>query len=148
MAPSDAITSEFSKRVKPNDVQTMTCREFEDAMLVGFKSVDRQEWKSRITREHWDGLPLSEAIAHLKRCNRCQTSLFQYLDVRDFLRYESQPCFHVAYYSANSRERCLDVEQGLYTIITDRARGTGVVIGFCPWCGISLPVAISSRPRT
>lgn len=121
----------------------MTCGQFESAMRVEFGSVDGEEWKDRITRENWDGLPPSEYIVHLVGCSDCQTSLFQFLDVRDFLEYESDSCLHVAYYSADTPERCLDVHLGLYAIITDREKRQGIVIGFCPWCGIRLPTGIS-----
>ena len=125
----------------------MTCRQFEDGMRSQFVSVDREEWKTRITRENWDGLPRSENNAHLTGCSDCQTSLFQFLDVRDSLNHESHPCFHVAYYSADTTDRCLDEDAGLYAIITDREKREGIVIGFCPWCGIELPTTWSrSRP--
>jgi hypothetical protein len=103
----------------------MTCKQFESAMRSEFGSVDREEWKGRITRENWDGISPSEHIAHLTGCRDCQTSLFQFLDVRHFLEYSSHPCFHVAYYSADIPERCLDVDGGLYTIITDREKRRG-----------------------
>jgi hypothetical protein len=115
-------------------------------MRSQFRSVDREEWRSRITRENWDGLPLSEQIAHLTNCDDCRNSLFQFLDVRDFLEYETQPCFHVAYYSADTRDRCLDRDMfGLYSISTDREKGCSIIIGFCPWCGINLPTAVTPR---
>jgi len=108
-------------------------------------SAEREGWKSRITRENWDGIPPSEHMAHLIGCDDCRTSLYQYFDVRDFLAYESHPCFHVAYYSAGTPERCLEIDRfGLYLINT--GDGGGIVIGFCPWCGVGLPTAI--RPST
>jgi hypothetical protein len=118
----------------------MTCRQFEDAMRSEFGSVDREEWKHRITRDNWEGLTLSEHVTHLTTCRDCQTSLFQFLDVRHFLEYSSHSCFHVAYYSADIPERCLDADGPVYAIITDRDKRTSIVIGFCPWCGIELPV--------
>lgn len=96
--------------------QGMTCREFESALRANFGSVDRDEWQRRITREHWDDLPPSEHTVHLAACSDCQTSLFQFIDVRDFLEFESHPCFHVAYYSADTPDRCLDLHEGDYTI--------------------------------
>ena len=122
----------------------MKCRDFESAMRSQFGSVDRAEWKLRIARENWEGLPPSEHAAHLVGCSDCQTSLSQFLSVRDFLKHESHPCFHVAYYSAGTPYRCLDLSLGLYSIITDREEQHGIVIGFCPWCGISLPIGVSS----
>src|SRR5262249_30946918 len=119
----------------------MTCREFETTMRSQFGTVDREEWKLRITRENWEGLPTSEHIAHLTSCSDCQGSLWQFLDVREFLKHESHPCFHVAYYSADTPHRCLDVHSGLYSVITDREKMCGIVIGFCPRCGISLPTS-------
>jgi hypothetical protein len=120
---------------------SMNCRQFEGAMRSEFGSVDRDEWKLRITREDWGGIPPSEQIAHLVGCSDCQTSLYQFLDVRNFLAYESHPCFHVAYYSADTPERCLEIDRfGLYSINTEK--GDRIVIGFCPWCGVTLPTAI------
>jgi hypothetical protein len=121
----------------------MTCREFEDGMRTQFGSVDRDEWKNRITRERWAGLRPSENIAHLIGCSDCQTSLFQFLDVRDFLKYESHPCFHTAYYSADTPDRCLDKDAGVYAIITKCEKREGIVIALCPWCGIELPTRIT-----
>jgi len=110
-------------------------------MRSEFGSADRDEWKSRITRENWDGISPFEHMAHLIGCDDCQTSLYQFLDVRDFLGYESHPCFHVAYYSADTPERWLKIDGfGLYLINTEN--GDGIVIGFCPWCGVVLPTAI------
>ena len=119
----------------------MNCRQFEDAMRSEFGSADREEWKIRITRENWDGIPPSEHMTHLVGCVDCQTSLYQFLDVRDFLAYESHPCFHVAYYSADTSDRCLKADRsGVYLTYTEN--GGGIVIGFCPWCGVVLPTAI------
>jgi hypothetical protein len=111
-------------------------------MSSEFGLVNQEEWKSRITRENWEGLASSEHVAHLSGCSDCQTSLFQFLDVRDFLEYGSHPCFHVAFYSADIPERCLDANRGLYSIVTDREKRQGVVIGFCPWCGLELPTGV------
>jgi hypothetical protein len=35
--------------------------------------------------------------------------------------------------------RCLDRGLGLYSVATMDMTGHGVVIAFCPWCGIGLP---------
>jgi len=85
-------------------MDSMTCREFEDHMRSEFGSVDAVEWKRRITREDWTGLPPSEHIAHLEMCSDCQSSLHLFLDVPD-LDYLSHPCFHVAYNAANTTAR-------------------------------------------
>lgn len=111
-------------------------------MSSEFGLVNQKEWKSRITRENWDGLALSEHVAHLSGCGDCQTSLFQFLEVRDFLKYSSHPCFHVAFHSADIPERCLDANLGLYAIVTGREKRQGVAIGFCPWCGLELPAGL------
>ena len=105
--------------------------------------MDAEEWKRRLTREDWYNLPRSEPITHLIGCSDCQDSLFQFLEVRHFLEYESHPCFHVAYYSTSTPERCLELHLGLYSIITDREKREGIVIGFCPWCGAKLPTGIT-----
>jgi hypothetical protein len=108
-------------------------------MRSQFGFVDRKEWRHRITCENWEDLPTSEHIAHLIGCDDCRTSLWQFLDVRDFVKHESYPCFHVAYYSADTPDRCLSVVLGEYAIVIDSDEERGIVIGFCPWCGINLP---------
>jgi hypothetical protein len=66
--------------------------------------------------------------------------------VREFLEFESHPCFHVAYHSADTSDRCLNLDTfGLYSITTDRDEKCSIVIGFCPWCGVSLPTGITPR---
>lgn len=121
----------------------MTCREFEDAMSEEFGSVDKTHWQSVIVRGAWDEISHHSTYTdHLVSCDGCVTSLYQFLDVRQWIEYRSQPCFHVAYYSGEVPERCLERHLGLYSIITDRESQTGIVIGFCPWCGVNLPVGI------
>ena len=126
--------------VRCAQMDSMTCREFEDHMRSLFGSADAVEWKRRISREDWTGLPQSEHIAHLVACDDCRTSLYSFLDVPD-LDYLSHPCFHVAYYAANTPARCIDARGGVYGIITDRHKRESIVIAFCPWCGIPLPTS-------
>jgi hypothetical protein len=116
----------------------MTCREFEDAMLVVFADADPEPWRDRIVREHWDDLPNSEHYSHVKDCNDCQTSLWWFLDIRNRVDYLSQPCFHVAYFSADIADRCLDRTLGMYSVATMDKSGNGIVIAVCPWCGVKL----------
>ena len=119
----------------------MTCRHFEDAMETEFGSADRDELQTRLVGENWDGMPRSDYIDHLRECSDCVQSLLHFLTIRGSVDYRSQPCFHVAYYSADVPDRCLDRHLSLYSIWTDRNKGESVVIGFCPWCGIGLPTA-------
>ena len=80
----------------------------------------------------------SDYTAHLVECGDCLTSLFQFLQVRDFVDYQAHPCFHLAYYMAPIPERCLEKTHGEYGIITEYEKRTSVVIGFYPWCGLKL----------
>ncbi len=56
--------------------------------------------------------------------------------------YRKHPCFCVAYYSAEVRDKCLEFHLGGYSIITDRAKRESIVIGFCPWCSVRLPTGV------
>jgi hypothetical protein len=120
----------------------MTCREFEDAMEDHFRAVDANQMSDVIVRDEWQKLPQSPLRDHLASCSDCSHSLFQFLQIRGSLDYRSQPCFHVAYHSADVRERCLGKDFGIYHIITDREKRQGIVIGFCPWCGVALPTSL------
>lgn len=111
-------------------------------MEAVFGSVDVDQYRTIIRGERWDELPISECANHLATCSDCPTSLWQFLQIRHLVDYRSQRCFHVAYYSADVPERCLDRHLGMYSIITNRETREGVVIGFCPWCGIGLPTGV------
>lgn len=109
-------------------------------MRVAFAEADADHWRDLITKGAWDQLPASAPFDHLKECDDCQTSLYQFFDIRGRVDYASEPCFHVAYWSAGVPSRCLDKTHGLYSVATmDGKSGHGVVIGFCPWCGVALP---------
>jgi hypothetical protein len=122
----------------------MTCREFEDAMEDHFGSVDANQMRDLIVKDQWHMMPPSAVRDHLASCSDCPQSLLQFLQARGSLDYRSQPCFHVAYYSASVPERCLDKELGMYAIITERTKREGIVIGFSPWCGVVLPTTPTS----
>src|ERR1700680_4883063 len=99
----------------------MTCREFEDAMEDHFGAVDANQMRDVIVRDEWHVLPPSPFRDHLASCSDFPHGLFHFLHIRGSLDYRSQPCFHVAYHSADVPERCLNRSLGMYAIITDRA---------------------------
>ena len=119
----------------------MTCRQFEDSMVEHFSASDEASLRALIVRERWDDMPASSRRDHLAACSDCQQSLLQFLRIRGSVDYTLHPCFHVAYYSAGVPERCLDTRHGTYSIITNPSNQAGIVIGFCPWCGASLPTS-------
>lgn len=117
----------------------MTCRQFEDGMSEEFGAGDWEKWRPLLIQGAWDKLTRSAFTEHLAQCADCETSIFQFFEVRHLTDYRAQPCFHVAYWSATVPGRCLDRTHGIYSILTDPQQGDGVVIAFCPWCGINLP---------
>jgi len=119
----------------------MTCRQFEDAMDITFAFAERDELRAQLINERWDEIPASEQSEHLRQCSDCVQSLLQFLEIRGSVDYRSQPCFHVAYYSADVPDRCLDRHLGLYSVWTSQNTDQSVVIGFCPWCGVRLPTS-------
>jgi len=147
MTPWDDETRCLVERAATQNCQ-MTCRQFEDSMRVEFADADADYWRDILLKEELDQLPLSPYRDHLKSCNDCQTSLWQFFDIRYRVDYTREPCFHVAYYSADVRDRCLEKAHGMYSIATMEEREHGIIIGKCPWCGISLPVGATEQPRT
>ena len=121
----------------------MDCRQFEDAMRAEFANVEVGYWRDLIVSGNWDEVPASQYVDHLRECDNCQTSLWQFFEIRHRIDYTSEPCFHVAYYSADVPARCLDKTLGMYSIATMDQSGHGVVIGLCPWCGVPLPTGAS-----
>ena len=117
----------------------MTCRQFEDQMEMLFAHADKDQIRRLLIDEQWDEVPSS---AHLRECSDCVQSALQFLEVRGSLDYRAQPCFHVAYYSADVPDRFLDRHLGLYSVWTNRDKGQSVVIGFCPMCGVKLPTSV------
>lgn len=119
----------------------MTCRDFEDSMVEHFAASDDVWLREVVVRERWNDLTASPNHDHLAVCSDCQQSLLQFLRTRGSVDYNLHPCFHVAFYSAEVPERCLDKQHGMYVIITDPSKRGGIVIGFCPWCGTALPTS-------
>jgi hypothetical protein len=108
-------------------------------MQVVFADADADPWRDLIAKLSWDQLPASAYNDHLKDCNNCQTSLYQFFEIRDRVDYTSEPCFHIAYWSADVPSRCIEKGWNVYSIATMDKSGVGVVIGVCPWCGTALP---------
>ena len=88
----------------------MTCRQFEDGMETVFASVDRDTLRAQLINERWEEIAEPDQSEHLSRGSDCVQSLLQFLEIRGLVDYRSQPCFHVAYYSA-------DVPSGAWTSI-------------------------------
>ena len=145
MTPWEGETRRIVEKAAAEN-SNMTCRQFEDSMRVEFADADAEYWRELLLKENWNQLPLSPYRDHLKACNDCQTSLWQFFDIRYRVDYTREPCFHVAYFSADVRDRCLEKSHGMYSIATTDGRGHGIVIGKCPWCGIALPVGATVRP--
>lgn len=146
MTPWDEETRRIVEKAAAVNSQ-MACRQFEDSMRVEFADADADYWRELLLKKNWDQLPLSPYRDHLKACNDCQTSLWQFFDIRYRVDYTREPCFHVAYFSADVRDRCLEKTHGMYSIATMDGREHGIVIGNCPWCGIALPVGATVKPN-
>ena len=111
-------------------------------MREEFGVTDAEYWQTLLISEKWGALPSSEHVDHLTQCGDCVQSLLQFFTVREFVDYSRDPCFHVAYYSADVPERCLAKSLGMYSILTGREDCEGIVIGFCPWCATALPTGV------
>jgi hypothetical protein len=149
MTPWDEETRDLLDKASASArVCAMTCRQFEDAMRVEFADADANYWRDQIVKESLDRLPSSLYRDHLRRCNDCQTSLWQFFEIRHRVDYTREPCFHVAYYSADVRRRCLEKIHGMYSIATMDKREHGIIIARCPWCGVSLPTGANEKPFT
>lgn len=82
-------------------------------MLERFGNANPDWIRDIVVRERWNDLPSSSLREHLSGCSDCPQSLLQFLRTRGSINYNLHPCFHVAYYSAATRERCLDWHQGV-----------------------------------
>jgi hypothetical protein len=111
-------------------------------METVFASADRDALRAQLINERWDEIQASGESEHLSRCSDCVQSLLQFLEIRGRVDYRSQPCFHVAYYSADVSDQCLDRQFGLYSVWMNSDKRKSVVIGFCPWCGKPLSTSL------
>ena len=121
----------------------MECREFEDNLWRYFNNLDLESCRERLCRGNWSEFIATDdyhrdLLEHISTCDDCTTSLWWYLEIKDSVDYREYPCLHLAYFSGDIEDRCLDYMHGLFSIILNREIRTGIVIGFCPWCGLRL----------
>ena len=114
----------------------MKCRDFEDQMSVSYADADAELYRDAMRRDEWDGLPKTKANRHAAVCSDCAGSLWQFFEIRGRVDYHAHPCFHLAYYSSPVADRCIDLTLGWYSINLDQSGTVGIVIGYCPWCGV------------
>ena len=122
------------------------CREFEDNLYRYFSDTDFQSCRDASATGDWSAfVPVDEfhqsLLRHVSACDDCATSLLWYLDIKDVADYREYPCLHFAYFCNDDEDRCIDYLHGLFSVILDKDKRTGIVIGFCPWCGIQLNVS-------
>lgn len=91
---------------------------------------------------------LSAWVEHLHVCASCRDWYMEHQNEHRGVKTEEFPCVHLAYYSTlvcdvhGDPWDCPDVlvvktQQGFAIPIRDGGRSF-VLIGFCPWCGISI----------
>ena len=119
-----------------NEGQRMKCRDFEDQMSVTYADADAELYRNAMRQEVWSHLPSTESNRHVAECSDCADNLWKFFEVRGRIDYHAHPCFHVAYYSSPGEDRCLDLAHGWYSINLNPSGMIGIVIGYCPWCGI------------
>lgn len=126
----------------------MQCREFEDNLSGYFKDATNIEaYREASATDDWSAVTPSNnthqlLLQHASKCSYCADSLLKYLSIKDQVNCQDYPCLHLAYYTNNKDDRCIDFAQGLFSIIIDDV--TGIVIGNCPWCGIKLNTSVMS----
>lgn len=124
----------------------MQCHEFEADLPHYFKYVNAEIYQQAIVKDDLQSL-LSDnnihiaLLQHASVCDNCTTSLWHYLRIRDKAELNQYPCFHLAYYCLDDEEKCIEFENGLFSIILDKADGSGIIIGYCPWCAKELNVS-------
>ena len=128
----------------------MICTKIHDSLHDLFNDVsDPKEYISKVkasyAKDNWSMLmgvsnDRDIALTHVKNCSDCLDDLLLYLEIKDVIDYRDYPCLHLAYYSINKEFSCIKNHSGFFTIL---GKGDEVGIGFCPWCGICLPVSFN-----
>lgn len=83
-------------------------------------------------------------VRHLGECSDCSNDVLWLVEIRDELDAASYPCLHIAYGASSAANHLIHQQHGVYVIRT--GGDAGIVIGFCPWCGLELNVAALPNP--
>src|SRR5689334_12232818 len=81
-------------------------------------------------------------LDHLESCQDCPNDILWYFEIRDELNVEDFPCLHMAYACSSRLNRL--ARRGIgstFELRTSPDKDEGIVIGYCPWCAIPLPVS-------
>jgi hypothetical protein len=119
----------------------MKCREFEDGMFSYFNETEVRGILAAIDNGDFSCIKVvdrkhQDMLNHLKGCDECQLSIWQYFRIRGKIDYREYPCFHLAFYCNDKEQCCIIYNKKLFQIPISSEGG--VVIGHCPWCGIPL----------
>lgn len=91
----------------------------------------------------WSAAPSTldrELVRHLAECDDCSNDVRWYLDIREELEVTAYPCIHLAYGASSAANHLIVQQHGVYVL-------GGIVIGYCPWCGLELKFLARERRR-
>lgn len=126
----------------------MICYKIHDKLDVLFKNKNPIEFSSKLKEafvsENWNVLltgnqEFNLAIKHVSTCEDCLDDILCYLEIKNKINYHDYPCLHIAYYSTIEDTKCIDNDNGFYSIILNKKEYYSIGIGACPWCGIPFP---------
>lgn len=113
------------------------CRSYSRQIPAAFADTPRDAVRAAMTTDAIG----QELARHLRDCSDCSNDVLWYAAIREELDVNAYPCIHIAYACSRAANQVIDEQHGMYAIRTDAARGEGIVIGFCPWCGLELNVS-------
>ena len=115
----------------------MNCEHIEQNIATLFIGWSESLLKAAVKTKDFSEFPNTEVSNHLSECSDCQATLTEYLLLRDRIKFEAHPCFHLATCELDS-DGDVKFEHGFYLIPT--AKGNAYrYIKYCPWCGVKVP---------
>jgi len=120
----------------------INCHQMQKEIKNNFQNIDTHICKKAIVQEVFSLLRgiKKEIIEHLETCSDCTNDVLWYLEIREICDFKKFPCLHIAYACNNQTARLVSNQNNVFSININGNKENGIVIGYCPWCGIKLNV--------
>lgn len=121
-----------------------TCRSYSYQIPAALSGVPSAVLRAAVATD-WSPAPAAldpALLRHLTHCCDCSNDVLWYSAIRDEADVNAYPCLHLTYAASRFANHVIAEQHGVYIIRTDDAGHQGIVIGFCPWCGLQLNVSI------
>jgi hypothetical protein len=125
------------------------CERPDIARMIPSSFANADATKCRSAAEHGDFSDFTELPPdlglHLANCSDCCLDVCWFVEIRQEISVEQYPCVHIAYASTAHANHMIHQSNNVFVLTTNRKRAEGIVIGYCPWCGLALNTSACGR---